>query len=312
VLAVISAASVTGMAAPVTGATPKVASDLTAGNASYNITSIEWLNGNDSPATLTNGKFNANSTYKARIVLTSATGYKFPTAGLTPTVNTVAVAGVVNGGDVSGNTITFVVTFPATGAAPTYAVTLGTITCLPGDTISNVVISDSPVAAGATVTLNISLKQGMQLKANTLKASYNDGTLKYAAISGAGQYTFTMPAYPVTVTAEFEAIPLVSSAIAYENYIELSFANGVNALTNPSGANGFTVGVTRGTTSKAVSVTSVIKPRGSIVLYVDPALEKGDIITVSYNNTAAGIEKLTDGDGDIPSFTNQSVYNNIQ
>lgn len=49
----------------------------------------------------------------------------------------------------------------------------------------------------------------MQLKAGTLTAGYNNGTPQTAALTGAGPYTFTMPAYAVTVTAVFEAIPVV-------------------------------------------------------------------------------------------------------
>jgi hypothetical protein len=114
----LAAAGVTGVVAPATGAAPIAVGALTAGAATYTTTSITWQNADGSAATLTGGNFNASSTYKASIVLTSAAGYKFPAGGLTPTVNTgTPAAGTVSGGDVSGNTLTFVVTFPATAAA---------------------------------------------------------------------------------------------------------------------------------------------------------------------------------------------------
>src|SRR5450756_2046374 len=76
--------------------------------------------------------------------------------------------------------------------ATTYAVTLGTITTVDGDTTSTVTIATSPAAAGATVTLTVVPKTGMRLKAGTLVAAYNNGTPQVATLSGAGPYTFTM------------------------------------------------------------------------------------------------------------------------
>ncbi|MEN6350268.1 MAG: cadherin-like beta sandwich domain-containing protein [Syntrophomonas sp.] len=115
---VIETASIDGVAAPATGETPIAVDALSTEATSYTITSITWLNEDGTtPATLTDEEFSADSTYKARIVLTSAAGYKFPADGLTPTVNVgTPAAGIVDGGDVAGNTLTFIVGFPATGA----------------------------------------------------------------------------------------------------------------------------------------------------------------------------------------------------
>ncbi len=114
----IASASITGFLAPVTSATPQLAATLSAGATTYTITSLTW-SGN--PAT-----FAPATAYTATVVLTSATGYIFPVGGLTPTVNLgTASAGVVNGGDVSGNTLTFTNLFPATNTAivPTTSIT---------------------------------------------------------------------------------------------------------------------------------------------------------------------------------------------
>ncbi len=114
-VSVITAASVTGVAAPVTGAVPIAVGALTAGEASYTVTSITWQNSDGSPATLTEGQFNADSTYQAVLVLTSATGYKFQASGLTLAANAgTSSTGTAGGGDGSGNTLTFTLTFPAT------------------------------------------------------------------------------------------------------------------------------------------------------------------------------------------------------
>ena len=114
----ITAAGVTGITAPAAGGTPQAYGTLTAGAATYSVTGLDWLDSDGTEATLTaEGKFKADTVYKARIELTSATDYKFQSAGLTPTVNAgTAAAGTVSGGDVSGNTLTFLVTFAATAA----------------------------------------------------------------------------------------------------------------------------------------------------------------------------------------------------
>jgi len=103
----ISTAGVTGFVAPAKGAVPIAIGVLNANAATYTKTSLVWAP-TDNPYLL-------STSYIATVVLTSASGYKFPAGGLTPTVNTgTPAAGTVGGGDVSGNTLTFTVTFPAT------------------------------------------------------------------------------------------------------------------------------------------------------------------------------------------------------
>ena len=125
----IMAAGVTGLAAPVTGSTPITVSALNSNDSgSYMVTSLTWQNGDGSPATLTSGvKFRANASYRAEIELTSAAGHKFPLIGFAPGVNTgTPQAGMINGGDVSGNTLIFTVTFPDTGAKAVTGITVKT------------------------------------------------------------------------------------------------------------------------------------------------------------------------------------------
>jgi|GEM_PF-2580086 len=105
-------------------------------------------------------------------------------------------------------------------AETTYEVTDGTMTRVLGDTTSTVGIATSPVAAGATVTLTVAPKTGMQLQAGTLAATYNGTATTTLTSTGTNTYTFTMPAYAVTVTATFVAItcPFVSNASTYNAY----------------------------------------------------------------------------------------------
>ena len=109
----VTGVSLTGFVAPETGATPIEAGTITTGHGSYTVTSLTWADA-DNP-------FQEGKVYIATVELTSAAGHKFPADGLTPIVNTgIPSAGIVVGGDVSGNTLTFIVTFPATDTTYLY------------------------------------------------------------------------------------------------------------------------------------------------------------------------------------------------
>ena len=116
--AAIEAAGVTGLAAPTVGGTPQASSGLAAGDSRYTVSSLTWENLGGGSATLDDGKFaNAANTYQARIELTAAADYRFPSSGLTPTINVGSAAvGTVDTNNL-GNKLTFVVTFPANIAA---------------------------------------------------------------------------------------------------------------------------------------------------------------------------------------------------
>ncbi len=116
VLAYITAAGVTGPATLAKGAEPLTIADLTANHSTYTVTSLSWQNSDGSPSTLADGKFQGEWIYKAEIVLTSVAGHKFLSTDLTPVKYAgISQAGTVSGGDISGNTLTFTVTFPVTG-----------------------------------------------------------------------------------------------------------------------------------------------------------------------------------------------------
>mgnify|MGYP002853682514 CR=1 FL=1 len=103
-------------------------------------------------------------------------------------------------------------TFPASNAEYTaqwekesYAVTIGT---LDGGTIEAATLTEGKAEFGATVTLTVTPGESKKLTANSLSVKKSDGSETTVAISGDGTegnpYTFTMPAYAVTVSAEFE------------------------------------------------------------------------------------------------------------
>ena len=69
-------------------------------------------------------------------------------------------------------------------------------------------ISPATAAEGATVTVKVTPDTGYALKENGLKVTYTDAdnnakTVEVNAGADANTYTFAMPAYPVTVSAEF-------------------------------------------------------------------------------------------------------------
>jgi hypothetical protein len=92
----------------------------------------------------TDNPYLGSTVYTATVTLTSATGYKFPVGGIAfPTADgspTSVGVGTTSGGDVTGNTLTFDVTFPATAAPPPVVTGLSPTT--------------GPVAGGTPVTIS--------------------------------------------------------------------------------------------------------------------------------------------------------------
>ncbi len=112
----ITSAGVTGFLAPISNTYPILLASLVPDSSQYTVTSLSW-----SPTLNVNGQFSPSTEYDATIVLTSASGYKFPTAGIaSPTVDggVIVNIGATYGGDVSGNTLMFIVNCPETLPEP--------------------------------------------------------------------------------------------------------------------------------------------------------------------------------------------------
>jgi hypothetical protein len=154
VVTAITTASVTGLTAPVTGAAPDTT--IAAGAASYTVQSITWKQG----GTTHTGNFAASTSYTADIVLQAAAGYKF--TAITPTTDAGTPAAGTISGDVAQNTLTFTVTFPATGSAPpaVTAITTASVTGLTAPVTG--AAPDTTIAAGAAsyTVQSITWKQG--------------------------------------------------------------------------------------------------------------------------------------------------------
>jgi hypothetical protein len=216
----------------------------------------------------------------------------------------------VVGQDAAGNTTAATGITVTTPATTTYAVIAGTMTKESGDTTSTVNIDVTPVAAGGTVTLTIVPKDGMELKTGTLVATYNDGLQKTLILAGTGPYTFTMPAYAVTVTATFEAIscPSVFNASTYKAYPICGAAtcNSGYVLSNgacvASGGSGGSIMLP--VTPVAISLNGEIPdlaftinngakvttiPELNLNLNANPATVRGYIVSLDANFTNVGI-----------------------
>ena len=94
------------------------------------------------------------------------------------------------------------VTISVTKAAKTYAVNVAPLTN------GEITASAKEAAEKETVTLTAKPATGYALKAGSLKVTYKDAdntdkTVEVKAGTEANTYTFAMPAYPVTVSAEF-------------------------------------------------------------------------------------------------------------
>ncbi|MPM34889.1 hypothetical protein SDC9_81479 [bioreactor metagenome] len=186
----ITVAEVSGLVAPATGEAPVGIDALTGGNsAQYDVEDIDWLDSDYDDATLTDGKFNANSSYIALISLRAKEGYKF-LDGLTPTVDagTTSAGWITESG--SGNLLLFIVTFDDTGAAPTSY----TITATAGGGGSISPSGAVSVAAGGNQTFTITPNSNYSISSVTV-----DGVSQGAVAS----YAFTNVSAAHTISTSF-------------------------------------------------------------------------------------------------------------
>ncbi len=186
----ITSANVT-ITAPVLGATPEDAAavETATHNADYTVTGLTWNE------TLTDsGKFKAGQAYTATVTLTSKNNKKFQTGAFTPTVTGAAsVSTTTTTGSAIGNTVTFTVTYAATGAL---AVTGIAVTTQPTK-MSYAEASDGTLALNGMVITETS-NEG-----STKTVTFTDGTATGYTTSPANGSTLTNAANnakPVIIT----------------------------------------------------------------------------------------------------------------
>ncbi|MCQ6561587.1 S-layer homology domain-containing protein [Paenibacillus mendelii] len=102
------------IAAPVLGQTPEHTAAVEAGSAhiGYTVSNVTW-----NEALTADGKFKAGQAYTATVELTSKNAKEFQEAAFIPVVpHSASVGSTVTSAPGEGNTVTFTVTYPATGA----------------------------------------------------------------------------------------------------------------------------------------------------------------------------------------------------
>ena len=326
----ITAVSLTGVVAPVTGATPEVFGSLTSGTSEYTVTSIQWENYGKSSVTLDgSGNFNAGSRYQVGVMLTSAAGYNFSTSGFTPTVDVgTAVGGTAYG---AGNTsFDFLVTFPATAVDKTALATAITnantlITSLTvGTAVGDVSSTDAATFQAAITAAQVvdSSTTAVQADVNaqvlalaTATTNFNsavitvapdtDATLSNLDVDGTTVvgFTPTTTTYSVVLPAGTTAVPTVTATATDSNATAV-----VTAATVLPGSTTVLVTAPDGTTQETytISFTMAAPPSnntggggGNGVDYYPPVIQ-----TEAATSITAGSAVLN---GDITSDNNYDV-----
>lgn len=218
------------------------------------------------------------------------------------------VDGTDNYTAVESDAVSFTIS-PATPVNPTLTVTQPS----KGGTIA--ADHSGEVASGTQVTITVTPTDGYQIKSGTLKYTYNDGEDHEVAIDE-NTKTFSMPAYNINVTAEFEPITFTISYYGLEG-ANLGGMNPENytvetddfTLINPTKDNAEFAGWT-GTELNAAS-TSVTISKGSTgnreytATWTDstptsytltPTVSGNGEIHVVANNTTTKIDSATEYD----------------
>ncbi|MGE4214157.1 MAG: InlB B-repeat-containing protein [Anaerotignaceae bacterium] len=144
-----------------------------------------------------------------------------PESGMQLKAGTLKYDDAMGSYDITGNSFSMpsanvTITAEFESIPPTqYTVSVGSLTG------GSIVPSVSTATSGTAVTLTVTPESGMQLKTGTLK--YNDGNGDFAI----GGNSFAMPSANVTITAEFESIPLTQYTVTFNE-------NGGTTAANPT------------------------------------------------------------------------------
>ena len=186
-------------------------------------------------------------------------------------------------------------------------------------TNGDVTIELATATAGQTVTLTVTPSDGYRLKSGTLKATYIDGESQQQTLAIENNQ-FTMPAYAVTVSAEFEAIPAVYGTYDFRSFAKANLeVDGAASIGKTEGnvMTGSFTGITNTMTLKDAfgisynaadkeiklvrgadeTTTGVAIPRGSAgqVGFYMYGLKAGDWFKVETGEVPLYINKVNDG-----------------
>jgi hypothetical protein len=167
------------------------------------------------PASFEHGTVTANPTSTAQgdmITLTvNPEDYTYRLDSLTVVVTPGNQEVTITG---EGNTRTFVmpasnVTVQAVFVLNIYSITITDIDTSKG----SVTTTQNSAVAGSGIPITVTPKSGYQLKADSLTYTPTGGQPTKIKVNSNGKYTFILPESDVTVTAEFEAVPVLDAGL---------------------------------------------------------------------------------------------------
>ena len=319
----ITAATVV-ITAPVLGVTPENAVTIegSTNDADFTVTSVTW-----NEALTAGGKFAAAQAYTATIVLTSKNAKEFQAAAFTPTVaGSASIGTTVTSAPGVGNTVTFTVTYAATGALA----------------VSSIAVTTQPTKLSYTETTDDVLAlDGMVVTAtnndgSTTASTFTDGTAAGYTASPANGATLTTAAnngnsVTITHTASSQTATTSNLNVAATPNLVLTPANqsvsigaqatvniGVENVTDLLAANidlTFDPAILQYVPGSAASgafwlpegtllMQDVVTAPGTlnILIFADPLEYKsgtGTIFTVAFKRIAAGVTNICFGDTEL-------------
>jgi len=183
----ITVAGVTGFIAPVIDVAPEIFGSLMSADATkYSVTGLTW-----SPVA---NPYLGTQAYTATVTLTSVSGYKFPVGNIaspTADVGTVNSIGTTSGGNVTGNTLSYTVLFPATANNTVHVTDSGTLIAAGIDPAVGTIILDNAIELSAALILDNGAKTvdlntfALTVSGNPITANANGSILENGDITGA-------------------------------------------------------------------------------------------------------------------------------
>jgi hypothetical protein len=264
---VASAATVT-ITAPVPGVTPQTAAQVetVTNNADYTVTGLTW-----NQALTAGNKFKAGQVYTATVTLTSKNGKEFQAAAFIPTVaGSDSVGTTTTTGTGTGNTVSFTVTYAATGALQVTGIAVTTQPTMMSYTEGETLDLSGLVA---TLTYNDGTTADValaQFAANSITPSPANGTVMSVATHNGNPVTLTCNTHTattsnLTVNAAVPSAPTIQSAAAGDSHVSITWSS-------VSGATGYKIykSTTSGSYGSALATVG-----GSVYSYDATGLTNG-------------------------------------
>ena len=197
-------------------------------------------------AALTNGSIRFYSAASGGDILSTATAGTQVYLDVQPELGYELQAGSLKYSDGADNAITV----PASGR-PSFTMPAHAVIVSCQFTLKNLSVTGAPTTPGAgnveirrdgsavttaqmgqSLTVAVTANSGYRFKPGTVKYSYNDGTARSFTLS-APAYDFTMPAYPVTVSADFDTLYTVTLTAPSNGSAQITDAAG-NVMASPA------------------------------------------------------------------------------